>query len=423
MFLPCKTAFNSNLRFIICIFAFVSPFSTFPYFAADWPQYLGPNRDAVYPGKALTRNWPNNGPNMLWRKRDIGAGMSGVVVAKGKLILFHEVNRYDVIECLQADTGKTIWKNNYASNFVPGYGSAAGPRATPVITGDRVYTMGGQGILVCTDMVTGKTVWKIDTQKTYRASDGFFGMACSPLVEGNAVLLNIGGEAGAGIVAIHKDTGKLLWKTLDDEASYSSPVMATLLGKRRAVFFTRTGLVVVDPVTGKIDFKNRWRARIHASVNAAAPMVAGGRIFVTSSYNTGALVVQANGDDFKTVWSNDMSLSSQYASVMHRDGFLYGTHGRADVPPVPALRCVELATGKVRWSEDEFGDCLMLRCGDRLIALMESGELVLGSANPVGWNEISRAQMIGSGTRSQPALANGRLYIRDRNQLVCLDVR
>ena len=389
--------------------------------AADWPQYLGPNRDGVYPGEALTRAWPSDGPKVLWRKRNISAGMSGVVVAKGRAILFHEVNRYDTIECLDAKTGKTLWENNYASSFAAGYGSAAGPRATPSIVGDRVYTMGGQGIVVCTDFATGKTVWKVDTQKSYRASDGFFGMACSPLVEGNAVLLNIGGEAGAGIVALDKNSGKLLWKTLDDEASYSSPVMAKLHGKRRAVFFARTGLAVVDPANGKIDFQNRWRARIQASVNAAAPLVVGELIFVTSSYNTGALVVKAAADGYKTAWSNDTSLSSQYASVMHRGGFIYGTHGRADVPPVPALRCVELATGKVRWSVDDFGDCMMLLSGDRLLALMESGELVLGQATPAGWREISRAQVVGSGARSQPALADGRLYVRDRNQLVCLD--
>ncbi len=389
--------------------------------AADWPQYLGPDRDGTYPGEAMKRAWPSDGPKVLWRKKNIGAGMSGVVVAKGRAILFHEVNRYDTIECLDTTTGATLWKNHYASGFVPGYGSGAGPRATPAIAAGRVYTMGGQGIVVCTDFATGKTVWRVETQKKHRASDGFFGMACSPLVEGDAVLLNIGGEAGAGIVALDKSAGNLLWKTLDDEASYSSPVMATLQGKRRAVFFTRTGLAVVDPVVGKIDFQNRWRARIHASVNAAAPLVVGELIFVTASYSTGALVLQAAGG-YKTVWSNDISLSSQYASVMHRDGFLYGTHGRADVPPVPALRCVELATGKVRWSVDGFGDCLMLLCGDRLLALMESGELVLGQVTPVGWREISRTQALGTGARSQPALANARLYVRDRNQLACLEV-
>ena len=406
-------------RFFCHLFAL--GFLTLGLQAADWPQYLGPNRDGVYPGEALTRAWSSDGPKVLWRKRNIGAGLGGIVLAKGRAILFHEVKRYDTIECLDAKTGKTLWENNYASSFVAGYGSAAGPRATPTIVGDRVYTMGGQGIVVCTNFATGKTVWKVDTQKSYRASDGFFGMACSPLVEGNAVLLNIGGEAGAGIIALDKNSGKLLWKTLDDEASYSSPVMAKLRGKRRAVFFARTGLAVVDPTSGKIDFQNRWRARTQASVNAAAPLIVGELIFVTSSYNTGALVVNASADGYKTAWSNDTSLSSQYASVMHRGGFIYGTHGRADVPPVPALRCVELATGKVRWSVDDFGDCLMLRCGDRLLALMESGELVLGQATPAGWREICRAQVVGSGARSQPALADGRLYVRDRNQLVCLD--
>ena len=410
----------SLLKSFLC-HLFALGFLTLGLQAADWPQYLGPNRDGVYPGEALTRAWPSDGPKVLWRKRNIGEGMGGIVLAKGRAILFHEIKRYDTIECLDAKSGKTLWENNSASNFDAGYGSAAGPRATPAIVGNRVYTMGGKGVVVCTNFATGKTIWKVDTQKLYRAADGFFGMACSPLVEGNAVLLNIGGEAGAGIVALDKNSGKLLWKTLDDEASYSSPVMAKLQGKRRAVFFARTGLAVVDPANGKIDFQNRWRARIQASVNAAAPLVVGELIFVTSSYNTGALVVNAATDGYKTAWSNDTSLSSQYASVMHRGGFIYGTHGRADVPPVPALRCVELETGKVRWSVDDFGDCMMLRCGDRLLALMESGELVLGQATPAGWREISRAQVVGSGARSQPALADGRLYVRDRNQLLCLD--
>ena len=198
MFLPFKTALISNLRLIICIFAFVSPNFENACVAADWPQYLGPNRDGVYPGEALTRAWPSDGPKVLWRKRNIGAGMGGIVLAKGRAILFHEVKRYDTIECLDAKTGKTLWENNYASSFVAGYGSAAGPRATPAIVGNRVYTMGGKGVVVCTNFATGKTIWKVDTQKLYRAADGFFGMACSPLVEGNAVLLNIGGEAGAG---------------------------------------------------------------------------------------------------------------------------------------------------------------------------------------------------------------------------------
>ena len=174
----------------------------------------------------------------------------------------------------------------------------------------------------CTDMESGKTIWKVDTQKKFRAPNGFFGMACSPLIDGNAVLLNIGGENGNGIVALNKINGKILWKTLDSEASYSSPVIATLQGKRRAVFFTRSGLAIINPIDGKINYQQRWRSRIHASVNAAAPLVVANKIFITSSYNTGALVMKATKEGYKKIWSNDTSLSSQYASVMHKDGFL-----------------------------------------------------------------------------------------------------
>ena len=140
MFLPFKTALISNLRLIICIFGFVSPFSTFPYFAADWPQYLGPNRDAVYPGKALTQAWPDDGPKVVWRKKDIGQALCGLVVARGKAILFHEVAGQDVIECLNANTGETFWTNRYPTSYVDSFGSGGGPRSTPAIVDGNVYT-------------------------------------------------------------------------------------------------------------------------------------------------------------------------------------------------------------------------------------------------------------------------------------------
>ena len=421
MFLPFKTALISNLRLIICIFAFVSLNSKVLLLAADWPQYLGPNRNAIYPDKALTKPWPDEGPKVIWRKKDIGEGLCGLVISEEKAILFHEVARQDVIECLNAKTGQTIWTNRYPTSFLDSFGSGGGPRATPAIVENKVYTMGAQGIVICTDMESGKTIWKVDTQKKFRAPNGFFGMACSPLIDGNAVLLNIGGENGNGIVALNKINGKILWKTLDSEASYSSPVIATLQGKRRAVFFTRSGLAIINPIDGKINYQQRWRSRIHASVNAAAPLVVADKIFITSSYNTGALVMKATKEGYKKIWSNDTSLSSQYASVMHKDGFLYGTHGRADIPPEPALRCIELATGEIKWSENRFGDCQMILCGDRLVALMEDGELVLGQVSLDGWKEISRAQVVGSNARSQPALAHGLLYVRSKNQISCIE--
>ena len=423
MFLTFKTDLISHLRLIICIFALVSPNFENACVAADWPQYLGPNRNAIYPDKALTKTWPANGPKVIWKKKDIGDGLCGLVISGEKAILFHEIERRDVIECLNTKTGKSIWSNQYITNFTDSFGSGGGPRSTPAIINNKVYTMGAQGIVVCTDMTSGKTLWKVDSQKAFSAPNGFFGMACSPLIEGNAVLLNIGGTNGSGIIALNKNNGKLIWKTLNDEASYSSPVMTTLQKERRAVFFTRSGLAIINPDNGNIDYQYKWRARIHASVNAAAPLAVDNQIFITSSYNTGALVIKATGEGYNKIWSNDTSLSSQYASVMHKDGFLYGTHGRADIPPTPALRCIELSTGKVRWSEDEFGDCQMILCGDKLVALMENGELVLGQISPKGWKELSRAQVVGSGARCQPALANGFLYVRSKNQLACLEVR
>src|SRR6185503_4136715 len=217
--------------------------------AQDWPQFLGPNRNGQYPGTNLAAAWPKEGPPVVWQKK-VGSGFSGPVIATGKLILFHRLDDKEIVECYDATDGKTLWKLDYPTHYRDDFGFDEGPRSTPAVATGRVYTFGAEGALHCLDFATGKKIWSVDTKAEFKADKGYFGMACSPLVENNAVLVNIGGANGAGIAAFDKVTGKLVWKATDDEASYSSPTAATVNGKRRVLFFSRAGLAVLVPATG-----------------------------------------------------------------------------------------------------------------------------------------------------------------------------
>src|SRR5437762_4469729 len=214
--------------------------------ASDWPQFLGPTRNGVYGGTALPEAWPKEGPPVVWQKK-VGQGFSGPVVASGKLILFHRLEDKETVECFDGSTGKRHWSFDYPTGYHDDFGFDEGPRATPAIADGRVYTYGAEGALHCLDLASGKSLWTVDARTEFHAPKGFFGIACSPLVEGNAVLLNVGGRDGSGIVAFDKTNGKILWKATDDEASYSSPVATTINSRRYAFFFTRAGLVAAAP--------------------------------------------------------------------------------------------------------------------------------------------------------------------------------
>ena len=249
-------------------------------------------------------------------------------------------------------------------------------------------------------------------------------MACSPLVEGNDVLLNIGGESGAGIVAFDKGTGKVAWKTANDEAGYASPIAATINNRRYAFFFTRAGLVAADPASGAIQFQFPWRSRENASVNAATPVIIDDMIFLSACYGTGAVLLRVQDNAVKKLWSGDGILSNHYATSVRHGDFIYGIDGRCDpgFSPSPSLRCVEWKTGKLRWQEDSVGAASVILAGDHLLAMTEKGELVCAAASPDGFKALARAQIMPDHVRAFPALADGFLFARSKDKLFCFDL-
>ncbi len=389
---------------------------------ADWPQFLGPDRTGATSGEGLAEDWPKEGPPVLWRKA-VGQGYAGAASRDGRVVLFHRVGESEVLDCLSADDGGGIWSHRYPAAYRNGYNPDHGPRAAPAIVGDRVFSMGANGSIRCLDFKTGKEVWAVEAAEEFGARTSFFGLACSPLLEGDAVMLSIGGAEGAGVIALARRDGKLLWKATDQEADYSAPTMATLHGRRVALFFLREGLFGLDPKTGGTVFKFPWRARIQASVNAATPVVVGNRIFLTSSYDTGDNLLEVAKDNgLKSVWSGD-SFASQYATPIHKEGHLYGLAGRHDSREGTSPRCVDLATGRILWTKQGLKAAAMIMAGETLLVLRESGELVRCKATPAEPAISGRAQILGTGVRAQPALADGRFLARDTRAFVCVDLR
>ena len=384
--------------------------------AGDWPQFLGPQRNGSSE-EAIAAQWNATEPKVLW-KRLVGSGFAGPIVSGSQVILFHRRDDLEILECFDVEKGTSRWQNKGRTAYRDDFGFDDGPRAVPSFDAGQIFAMGAEGTLRCVNATNGTSLWTVATKSEFEARKGFFGMACSPLVYKNNVILNIGGEKGAGLVALDRNTGRLRWKSRDDEASYASPVLAALDGQDRLVAFTREALCVLDPESGKQLAEFPWRSRSHASVNAATPLVLGNLIFVTASYETGAALLAWEKGALKKLWSNDESLSSHYSTPVLVNGFVYGFHGRQEYGA--SLRCIELKTGKVAWSKDGFGSGTMVAMRENLLVLRESGELSLVKGSPDKFALSGNTQILGSGVRSYPAVSGKRLLARDKNSLVCV---
>jgi outer membrane protein assembly factor BamB len=390
-----------------------------PVVATDWPQVLGPQRNGTYSGPPLAEAWGASGPKVVWRKQ-VGQAFAGPALVQNRVLLFHRIGNEEVLESLDAKTGAPVWRYAYPTNYRDDFGFDEGPRAVPVVADGIVYTFGAQGQLHAVDLAKGTRVWSEDTMKRFNVPKGYFGAAGSPLVEGGRVIANVGGDK-AGIVAFDAKTGKVVWAATEDDASYSSGMAATIGGRRSAVFLTRDNLIGLDPATGAVLFQRRWRARIAASVNAATPLVVGDSIFVSAEYGPGAGVLRVEGSKLVDVWTSDEVLSNHYATSVYHDGHLYGFHGRQEFGP--SLRAVDFKTGAVKWSQDQFRAGSITLAGDKLLIVREGGELILAPASPQAFRPLARAQVLPGVLRPLPAIADGFVYLRNENTLVCLDLR
>jgi outer membrane protein assembly factor BamB len=391
-----------------------------PVSAADWPQILGPNRDGQSLEKSLSWDWSSKPPQVAWSK-EIGSGWSGVVVVEGQAYVFHRRDNREILSVLDSATGKEVWAFDYAAKYQDDFNFDNGPRATPVVRGSVAYLLGANGDLHAVETKKREKLWHRNILKDYAAGKGYFGVAASPLVVDDKVIVNVGGK-GASVVAFDAANGKEVWKVGNDEASYSSPVVAEFNGKKIVIAFTRRGLLGLDLTTGRQLFEQQWRSRIDASVNASTPLILDGHIFLTSSYGTGAILFKCDGTSITEVWSNDKSMSCQYATPVRVGDHLIGAEGRADYNS-GNLRCINWKTGEVKWSANRFGCASVIAADGRMLAVTESGELVAVAANAEKYQELGRLRILEGKVRSIPALSSGLLFARDEKKLVCVSLK
>ncbi len=416
---PARRSFRRLFGWVVVAAVAVPQFACQFVHAADWPQFLGPNRNGVV-SEAVAVAFKGGSPARLW-KYGVGQGFAGPAVEGNRVIVFHRVDNQEVTEALDAKTGSRLWHQDSPTAYTDDFGFDEGPRAVPTVSAGRIFTHGAEGRLECRSLEDGKRLWAVDTRTRFGSDKGFFGIACAPLVIGDRVFLNLGGRNGAGVAAFSATNGEVLWKVTDDEAGYASPVAWPGSNPDAVLFFTRTGLRAVDAVSGKLRLSHPWRARTSASVNAASPIAAGNEVLLTASYGTGATLLRLKDDAAESVWSGDDILSAHYATPVKLGGLVFGFHGRQESGPT--LRCIEWATGKVRWESDTLPAGTVAVAGDQLVVLLESGELMIVPATAEGFHPKVRCQIMGSGLRAPFALSDGILYARDKSSLAAFDLR
>jgi outer membrane protein assembly factor BamB len=401
----------------------------------------------------LSRTLP---PPLVWEFVK-GTGYASPAVAGERLVFVHRVGSEEIVECLHPETGASRWRFRYATAFEDRYGYNNGPRSSPVIDGERVYTMGAEAKLHCLELASGKVIWKRDLMAEYKVRQDFFGTASTPLVEGQLLIVNVGAPGGPSVSAFDKSTGREVWRAGKEWGpSYASPVPALVHGRRRVFVFAggesnppTGGLMSIDPATGRVDFAFPWRSRSFESVNASCPVVFDNKVFISASYRTGGALLEVRPDFTHRVAWTTQEFALHFNTPIYKDGFLYGFDGRNE--PDASLACLEAATGKVVWRETpEWIETIETRGGKQrqalgtyrgsllavdgaFLCLGEMGHLLWMDLTPKGYKEVSRAWLFAARESwALPVLSRGLLYVAQNTRdllkgtgprLLCYDLR
>jgi outer membrane protein assembly factor BamB len=415
-----------------------------PAAGSDWARFLGPTGDGKSPETGIVKTWPKEGPPLLWQA-PVGEGYAAPSIASGRLYVFDRRGNKARLTSMNARTGDEVWRSEYPTAYEDLYQFSDGPRAVPVIDGDRVYTFGAEGRLRCLAVKDGALLWEVDTAAVFGVVQNFFGAGSVPVVEGDLLIAAIGGSpadtpgihsgevvgAGSGIVAFDKRTGTVRYRVGDELASYSSPTFATV-GKRRWGFlFARGGLLGFHPAKGTVDFHFPFRAKKLESVNASNPVVVGDTVFITESYGPGSAVLRFRPGGYEVVRQEksprDQSMSAHFMTPIYHEGFLYGSSGQSSAEA--ELRAVAYESGEVKWSEPGLGRTTLLFVDGHLVVLTERGRLLLVEATPKQYRVRADATPPGPEgpllrypAWSSPVLSHGVLYLRGKNRLAAFDL-
>ena len=394
--------------------AFLILFASFAW-NADWPQYRGINRDGISKETAIIKTWPATGPKVVW-KTPVGDGYSGMAIVGNRIYTMDAKDKDEFVVCIDATSGKEIWRYRNDSNFINDQGN--GPRGTPTVEGDVVYSFGAQGILSALNAKDGSKIWTRDVKKDVGGKVPIWGFSSSPLIEGGLLILPVGGSDNNAIVAFNKKNGEIAWRSQGDEPGYSSAIATSIKGVRQILAFSGTKLLSVAPVDGKLLWSFPWKTDYF--VNAAVPIVMpDDKVFISTAYDVGAAVLKVNAAGGKhsvqEVWLSK-SMRNHFNTSIYHNGHIYGFDNAV-------LKCIDANTGEDKWKKSGFGKGSLLLADGHLIVLSERGQLLMVEATPTEYKEKASAEVLQGKCWTMPTLVNGKLFVRNQKEMVCLDLK
>jgi len=376
--------------------------------AEDWNQFRGPNQDGVSPETGWVADWANQEPEIVWRAR-LGTGYSSMSVVDGKVYAMGHIDGKDILYCFDAASGDEVWRYEYDAE-IRDKQHEGGPASTPAVDGDKVYTASRDGRLFCLNKDKGNLIWVKDLTETVNAVIPTWAFAASPIIWNQYVVIDVGRT-----VALDKQSGDVVWKSQDYGSAYSTPAPIDLGDRQAFAAFPEFGLVVLDAKDGSEICRHEWETDY--GVNAAMPLVIGNKVFISSGYNRGCALIEIAGGSANVLWENTNMRNHMNPCVYH-EGYLYGFDEKA-------LACLDFQTGNTKWTQDGLGKGSLILSDGKLICLSDRGELVIVKADPSGYQEVSRTQVLGGRNLwTQPVLSGKTIYARnnDKGDLVAVDV-
>ena len=384
--------------------------------SADWPQWRGPQRDGISSETGLMASWPAGGPPLVWKTKGLGEGYSAMAISSGRLFTQGQRGDEQFVVALDAASGKKLWEAVLGRSFRERRGH--GPRGTPTVDGDMLYALGADGTLACLDTRTGKKIWGMNLMQNFGSSVLHWGISESPLVDGDRVIVTPGAQ-GASVVALDKKTGKMVWKSQSEQAGYSSPIAFDLGGARRLVVFTGEGAMGLTASNGELLWK--YDKVANRTANVATPIFHDSHVFLSSDYGTGCALLrlkpEGGGVKAEEVYFS-REMKNHYSSSVLVKGYLYGFSSAI-------LTAMKFQTGEVAWRDRSVGKGSLIYADRHLYCLGETGVMGLVEASSEGYKEKSRFEIPRGEfpTWTPPAIAGGKLYLREQDNLYCYNIK
>ena len=388
-----------------------------PVAQVDWPGFRGPHRDGCYEEIPIATHWPSNGLRPLW-KQPIGGGYSSFAIAGGRAFTIEQRRAQEAVTAYDVETGRELWASAYPADFNEMMGGE-GPRATPFFSEGKLYSLGAMGDLLCLEAASGKVIWKVNILSDNQASLMYYGMASSPLVVQEKLIVQVGGPNGKSVVAYDKLTGKHIWSALDDGCAYASPMLVQLAGREQLLVVTDRRAVGLQVSDGALLWAMPWIVKQRNRDNAQPVILGTNRFMLSAGYGTGSEAVEVsrtpNGFEAGPLWQNTL-MKNKFTSSIFWQGYIYGLDE-------DRLVCLDAQTGERKWKDGLYGYGQVVEAGGCLIVLSGEGQLALVKASPDHYQELAHFQAIEGKTWNHPAMAGGKVLVRNELQMACFDLR